>query len=312
MELDIMGTKTELIPFSVGLVIDDSIDNSHYIRVIPIEQHGYIDGEITDLVKVDEVKGKDSQGNNWETSYTTTNALTAKWMSNDSNRRTPPSIHKGEKVQLYRYGDSEDIFWDDFGQDTRNRTTERQVNAWSNKPKRDSKELNSTNSYYLEVDTATGLVTLKTNKSNGEKVAYTIQVQTKKSILVIEDDLGNAFYIDSLKKEVGMENQAKSKVQLLDKDINLEALESVNIKAKNINLSATNGITGKAKTVNYQASTSYSVKTNTWSTNASSMIGTSSGSYGITSTSLTHNGVNVGGTHSHMEQGDGKPTGPPQ
>ena len=297
-----MNDITQLVPFSVGLVIADSIDNSYYIRVIPIEQQGFINGEIEDGANVDEVKGKDSLGNDWETSYTTTNALSAKWISRDSNRRTPPSMHKGEKVQLYKYADSDDIFWEDNGQDTRNRTTERQVNAWSNKPKRDSKELNSTNSYYLEVDTATGLVTLKTNKSNGEKVAYTIQVQTKNSILVIEDDLGNAFYIDSLKKEVGMENQAKSKVQLLDKDINLEALESVNIKAKNINLSATNGITGKAKTVNYQASTAYSINTNNIALK---------GNFKATGGGFTHNSINVGSTHTHIGN-QGKPTSPPK
>lgn len=299
-----MGDNTQLIPFSVGLVIADSIDNSHYIRVIPIEQQGFIDGKIEDGANVDTVKGKDSLGNSWETSYTTTNALSAKWLPKDSNRRTPPSIHKGEKVQLYKYADSDDLFWEDFGQDTKNRTTERVVKAWSNKPKRDSKELDHTNSYYFEVDTSEGNVTLKTNKSNGEKFAYTIQIQGKNGILVVEDDVGQAFYIDSNKKETTLENQSGCKVQLLDKDVNIIATD-------NINMTAGKAINGQTKTVNWQASTTYTVKTAAWSLQASSMTGKSSGAFSITSTTFTHNGKNVGDSHGHMEQGDGRKVGPP-
>lgn len=299
-----MVDATQLKPFSVGLVIEDSVENSFYIRVIPIEQQGFHDGIITDGANVDEVKGKDSLGNSWETSYTTTNALSAKWISRSSNRRTPPSIHKGEKVQLLKYGDSEDIFWEDFGQDTKNRTTEREVKAWSNKPKRDSKELDHTNSYFFEVDTTTGLVTFKTNKSNGEPFAYTLQIQAKEGIVVLENDAGDVLYIDGTKKEVGMENQAGCKVQLLDKDINIIAIDNINMKAgKSIN--------GETKTINWQASTTYAVKTAAWNIQASSMSGKSSGTFAITSAAFTHNGTNVGSDHGHMEQGDGKKVGPP-
>lgn len=299
-----MVDATQLKPFSVGLVIEDSVENSFYIRVIPIEQQGFHDGIITDGANVDEVKGKDSLGNSWETSYTTTNALSAKWMSRSSNRRTPPSICKGEKVQLLKYADSEDIFWEDFGQDTKNRTTERQVQAWSNKAKRDGKELDHTNSYFFEVDTATGDVTFKTNKSNGEEFAYTVQIQAKNGILVFEDDVGQSFHIDSNKREVAMENQDGCLVQLLGKSINIKAPEDINITAgKNIN--------GKAKSIIWNAATTYSVKTASWNMEASSMTGKSSGTFAITSTAFTHNGKNVGDDHSHMEQGDGKPVGPP-
>lgn len=308
-----MNDVTQLVPFSVGLVIADSVENSYYIRVIPIEQQGFIHGEIEDGSNVDNVKGKDSQGNEWETSYTTTNALTAKWISRDSNRRTPPSIHKGERVQLYKYADSDDVFWEDNGQDTKNRTTEREVKVWSNKPKRDGEELSAKNAYFFEVDTNTGLVTFKTNKNNGEPFAFTLQAQAKKGIFVLEIDQGECFYIDGNKKEVTMENSSGAKVQLIDKVINIEAPDDVNIKAgKNINMKAGTAIMGETKTVNWNAATTYAVKTATWSMTASSMIGKSSGSFDITSASFTHNGKNVGDTHQHMEQGDGKLVSTPQ
>lgn len=38
---------------------------------------------------------------------------------------------------------------------------------------------------------------------------------------------------------------------------------------------------------------------------------TMTGNVAMTGGSLTHNGVNVGGTHTHTEQGDGQPTSPP-
>lgn len=308
-----MSDITKLVPFSVGLVIEDSVNNSFFIRVIPVEQQGFLNGKIEDGANQDVVKGKDSLGNSWEGSYTTTVALTAKWLSKDSNRRTPPSIHKGEKVQLYKYADSDDIFWEDMGQDTKNRTTEREVKAWSNKPKRDSKELDSTNSYFLEVDTATGLITLQTNKSNGEPFAFTFQAQTKKGIFVFEIDQGESIYIDGNKKEVGMENSAGSFVRCTDKVVTINGTDTVDIKAgKNINLESGTAINGKTKSVNWNASTTYSVKTSSWTLQASSMSGKSSGAFAITSTSFTHNGTNVGDKHSHMEQGDGKPVGPPQ
>lgn len=308
-----MNDITQLVPFSVGLVIADSINNNPYIRVIPIEQQGFIDGKIEDGYNEDVVEGTDSLGNSWQGNYTTSTGLSAKWISKDSNRRTPPSIHKGEKVQLYKYADSDDIFWEDMGQDTNNRTTERVVMAWSNKPKRDGKELDSTNSYFLEVDTNTGLVTLQTNKSNGEPFGFTLQIQTKKGIAVLENDVGDTVYIDGSKKDVGLENQSGCKVQLLDKDVNIKAVENVNIEAgKNINLKSGNSITGETKTINWNASTTYSVKTSTWNIQASSMTGKSSGTFAINSAGFTHNGVNVSSDHTHMEQGDGKPTGPPK
>ncbi len=297
-----MNDITQLVPFSVGLVIADSVENSYYIRVIPIEQQGFIHGEIEDGSNVDNVKGKDSQGNEWETSYTTTNALTAKWISRDSNRRTPPSIHKGERVQLYKYADSDDVFWEDNGQDTRNRTTEREVKVWSNKPKRDGEELSAKNAYFLEVDTNTGLVTFKTNKSNGEPFSYTFQLQTKKGIFVVEDDVGNSIAIDSSKKEVILENQSKSFIQLLDKDITINATDNLNIKVgKNMVTTVGSKMTTTAATASLKLSGAYSIKT-------SSMDLT--GAFKAIGSSMTHNGVNVGSVHSHIGN-LGKPVSPP-
>ena len=300
-----MSAQTELIPYSVGLVIEDTIDNSWWLRAIPIEKQGFIDGEIKDLANSETVKGVDSQGNSWETSYQTTNAVSAKWYSGDSNRRTPPNIHKGEKVQLLRYGDSEEFFWTDIGQDSKNRTTERVVQAWSNKPERDGKELDNTNSYYFEVDTENGLITLKTNKNNGEPFEYTVQLNTKDGTVVIEDDTDNAIYIESSKKEVGMENTSGCFIRLKDKDIEISAVN-------NINITAGNELKGTAPKINWNASTSYKISTNTYNLSSSKADITASGGYSVTSGSMTHNGVNVGATHSHMEQGDGKPVGPPQ
>ena len=305
-----MIDKTSLSKYSIGLVIEDAIDNSFYIRVIPIEDQPYQDGKVEDCYFKDETKGVDAKGEQWESKYLTTNALSARWLQNDSNRRTPPSIHKGEKVQLYRYADSEDIYWEDLGQDTKNRTTEREVKAWSNKPKRDGEELDHTNSYFLEVDTKEGLITLKTNKNNSEPFAYTFQLQTKKGIFIFEDDVGNNIYLDSNKKEILLENQSKSFIQILDKDINITAVNNLNIKVgkdmttnvgSNQTTTVASNLSVKAAKASLDASGGYTVKTSTMSL---------TGAFAVKGSSMTHNGANVGSVHSHTGN-LGRPVSPP-
>lgn len=57
--------------------------------------------------------------------------------------------------------------------------------AWSNTQDEAVKILDETNTYYFQISTHLKLVTFSTSKSDGEPYAYTIQINTKKVMLLL-------------------------------------------------------------------------------------------------------------------------------
>lgn len=251
------------------------------LEVTPVEEYGYLDGELNTQRETFEETGVDAFGNEYQVKIETSNTIKAKWLQWGSNRITPPNIRRGEMVLLYQYANVDEYYWVACGKDDYLRRLETATWAFSNTRDEKTKELNPSNSYFFEVSTHNKHVTLQTNKSDQQKpepFAYTIQVNTGHGCVVITDDVGNFITLNSKETSITLQNQSGTKVELIKDKINLYSSDSVNIDTKTFNVNA--------QTTNITAQTN--IKGNT---DIKGNFSTSGG--------FTNNGVNVGSSHTH-------------
>lgn len=286
---------------SMGIVLTDKAADSWEIEVKPVETNGLSDGLVTTDKETKEVTGVNHAGESYSETVTSAHGILAKWYPDQPNRTSAPDVSKGETVELWKYADSDQYYWRASNLSPEMRTRETITIAASNKPKKDKVKLDSTNSYFMEMCTRTKQVTLKTNKSDGEPFGYTIQVNTKSGAVIIEDDVGNLIQLDSSTNTIELTSNAGSSL-LMNENIVMDSKGDITLNAGGkINMIATGAY-------NVQ-SANYLIKSTNF--NATSGGATFSTNLDING-KLNNNGVNVGSTHQHREQGDGQLVSEPQ
>lgn len=234
------------------------------IMATPIEQLMMLDGEIKSNPLSPEAQGTDASGASYNTKVTVDMAVQAKWMPMDPNRHTPPDVRRGERVMLWQYGDTDTFFWTELGWDRHLRKLETVVMTFSGTQDESADSTHPDNCYYLEVSTHEGLITLKTSKANSEFASYLLQINAKDGVVVLLDDIGNSFQMDSKNTLIAMVNAMGTIFRLDQKKIFGHADETITLEAKDsIFFSATNGINLKCKDFLLDASNSVTVKTQT-------------------------------------------------
>lgn len=282
------------------------------LEVFPIEKLAYVDGEIVDTPEDIESDGEDAFGNAYSVKTKSSNSIKATWFPFGSNRMTPPDIRRGERVLLWRYADTDMYYWTSTGLDDFLRRLETVVYAFSNTTDEGVKKLTTENSVFIEVSTHLGVITLSTPKNHGEKFAYKFQFNYRKGIVILMDDAGNYFEMDSNERSIVLKNGDGS-ILSLDKMIALLATQQeINLKTKAYSLDCTTAVVN--------ASTSITTKTGTYTMNATTSTITSvvningattiqgntaiTGGFGLTGNAdingaLKNNGIAVGSTHKH-------------
>jgi hypothetical protein len=294
---------------SMGIVLADKPADSWEIEVKPHESNGLSDGLLSTEIKTQEVTGVNHAGESYSETVNAVHGILAKWYPDQANRLSAPDVKAGELVELWKYADSDQYYWRSSNLNHANRDKETITIAAANKPKKDKLKLDATNSYFMEMCTRTKQVTLKTNKSDGEPFAYTIQVNTKTGAVVITDDVGNYIQLDSEENTIELFSNAGSSVKV-NENILFETNGNIVGTAKgNIDFTAKGSVTMKATGAYNVQSASYLIKSANF--NATSGGATFSTNLDING-KLNNNGVNVGSTHQHLEQGDGKLVSVPQ
>lgn len=278
---------------SIGYAAQNLPLGSTKLEITPVEQLGYLDGEITSDREEMEASGFDARGNMYSVKIETSNSMTAEWLKWGSNRDTPPNIRRGERVLLWQYAEEDKYYWSTLGLDDHLRRLETVRWVFSNTKDEDTKDLNENNSYYAEVDTHSKLVTLRTNKSDGEPYAYNVQLNAKDGCITIMDDIGNTFGMNSAVNQLWMENADGSYVIIDRKNIDINCQDTIKMKSRNLvvetqETTVTANNTGFNSNVNIKGNTS-------------------------TNGTLRNNGTNVGSTHTHPGvQGGPSSTGTPK
>jgi hypothetical protein len=267
--------------YSMGVAAENKKRSSMELEVVPVEILNMVDGELVpNLTDIDD-KGIDGRGQEYSVKVTSANSIKAVWLQFGSNRTTAPDVRRGEPIFLFQYADSEVFYWVCPGLKDELRRLETVVHAYSNTTDESVRQLDATNSYYVEVSTHDKHMTVHTSKNDGEPFEYTIQINTAEGVVTITDDDGNFFQLDSSERRLLLQNKDNS---FLD------------INKRNIFMSAPKHIGLKCETYSLDASKSSTMTTQVWSANASNSIAFNSPQLTATIGSSTFIGaVNVSG-----------------
>lgn len=218
---------------SMGVVANNKELGSDVIQVIPIEQAPFIDGELASVPFDAEASGKDSQGNSFNVKTQTDQAIAAKWARQaGANRGTPPDVRRGQRVHLWKFADKNDYWWTYAGLDDHLFKLETVVMRFSATADEAADSTALENCYYLEISSHTKTITLQTAKVNGEFCKYVLQINMAEGRVVLTDDLGNDFTLDSKETVISMENAEGTILALNKKDISMYAPQHIQMVAE--------------------------------------------------------------------------------
>lgn len=185
---------------------------------------------------------RDPQQNLTVSNVTVSNHIEATWYGG-SNRAYPPNVVAGEHVTVFQIGDTDQWYWDSIGRDHDQRKKE-VYRVFTSDVDTPNTEKDDDNTYFFEIDTVKGAVTISTCKADGEAFRYTIRIDTEASTLQAADDVGNRFVIDSTQKSVSLINQEQCITQLIDKNVIVGAVEDLILRAGRQIVYASPAITG--------------------------------------------------------------------
>lgn len=222
---------SQLVPYAVGTAAENKKLRSRELLVIPHEHFPFLDGELNAGTKPLEFSGVDSGGGNYQGSVDTSNDVRALWLPESSNRVTAPDVRRGERILLYRYGDSDQYFWRPMGLDDHLRKLETVVFAISATTDESKQELDVESCYFFEMSSHTKQITVHTSKANGERFAYDFQIDAEESKVLLTDDAGNYFLLDSANSHLRMENADGTYYELDKQKIKGYAPQTIDFEA---------------------------------------------------------------------------------
>lgn len=213
--------------YGLGYVVADKAEDSYEIEVYPVEVIPTAEG---DLSKNDSssLSIQDSQGNNVSVKYDKSNSIPCTWYPNgEQNRITAPDVCKGDIVEVYTFGETDEYFWCVYSHNQALRKREKVLYYFSNKAGTGG---DSTQGYFLLVDTINKTVHFHTANNDGEACGYDMLFNTKEGQLSISDTLNNSIILDSVKGQLNI--TTNEKIVLNTKEVTVNCL-SANIKASN-------------------------------------------------------------------------------
>lgn len=237
-------SPSHLQPISIGIVAENKLPSSNTIEVTPIEKLPFVDGELTQTGTTLSTSGTDVNGAAYSTQVASSTTIKAEWLrEGESNRVSAPDVRRGARVKLYQFADSDRYYWTVCGDDSGLRKLETVTHAWSGTQDESAKP-DPSNSYFLQISTHTGLITLTTSKANGEPYGYGIQLNTKEGYLRIQDDIGNYLVLDSTQNLWEIGNGDQSLFQMMQTKLAIMTQTEIDIKTTNLNIQANTNHTG--------------------------------------------------------------------
>lgn len=282
---------------SRGMAANNVDIDDVWLEVFCPELTGFTDGEINSNPVKLTTQGMDNTGSHYTCELLTTNSIKAKWKPNGTNRITAPNVRRGERVEVWQYGDADAYYWSTTGEDDTQRRLETVTHAYSNTLDESTTQLTKDNTYHTTISTHQKKIELGTSKSNGEPFIHTFQLDTEKGLMTYQDDIGNVIQVNSAENQIFIENSAGSSIIIDQGNIKINAPQSLTINTPRFTLNGSEvAITGTTSI--------------TGNTNIQGQTGIQGG-LGVQG-SMNNNGVNIGSTHTHsgVERGGGK-TGTP-
>lgn len=242
--------------YGIGRATHDLEYGSKVLKVADIEklpaQHGKLNNKATTVTS----NSTDSLGRTHAAKGKIGAGIPCTWINYFGNRLLAPDIRSGERVLIWRYGDSNDYFWTPTNLDEEFRTLEHLILGVSNRKAKGKGKLNRDNTYFFELDTYNKIINLQTSKSDGEKFIYNIRIDGKKHTVFVGDNVGNEYTIDSLNTKVQLKNKDGSLFALNKKDINVSCSGNYTATVENAYTVTCESYTINSKTNTFSASMS--------------------------------------------------------
>lgn len=282
--MNYQNESSGLYLYSLGYVSEDIVEDSLFVKVVPIEIISDIEGDLTNTTK-ETNNNVNIENENKVTIKSKDVVIVAKWLNlSDANRVTPPNVCKGETIRIFKYADTDKYFWSTLYNEIDLRKREKTVYAFSNKGSVEDESLLN-NMYYFTFDTINKHVRIHTDDTDGELCTYDIEINTLDGMLTIIDGKKNFIELDSDNDKL---------TATIHKDIILNSENiTMNSKKHTINtneyiLNATNSMTVKTNIHKFNATSS------TLTTNI-----THTGNLDSSGGNITHEGSHIDSTHKH-------------
>ena len=229
--------KSKFYLYTIGEAASDKPLGSYTLEVFPSEM---LPNTTVDPSSIDSTPKtvKDSNGSISSVVVNKSRTISCEWLPiGDSNRTTPPDVTAGEKVFVYRYGDTDLYFWTTAYFEIDLRKHESVTWLYSNKPEKSNLQTATINAYRFVVDTLNKFLELFTNNNDGEYTTYNLSINTKDGVITIIDGKSNVFCLESQTDTltINLQNELNivttNKVNVLSKEINIKAGGDINIEA---------------------------------------------------------------------------------
>lgn len=182
------------------------------------ELNNFYDKEISSKGERESFDYVDGQGNKQSGTRTTSQSVPAVWRPSEDNRITPPDVRRGEELIIWKYGDTDQLFWQPRNIDRHRRKLETVTHAYSGTTNEDDDTVTADNHYITEVSTHKGHVIISTSSANGEECKWNFQIRGRDGVFLIGNDNNDEFLIDKVNGTIRVINSFDSVVELVKKD----------------------------------------------------------------------------------------------
>lgn len=174
-----------------GLVVEDLSEGSGLLKVLPYASS-------TNMGTTNLLKNTIKLGD--EEEIDGSSFIVAKWLSTNSNIRTPPYVTAGSRVVLYKSLAGDEYYWTEELAQLDKRKLEEVTFMLSNRREGENspeeKPLNICN-YAVTFSTLNKTIRIDTDNNDEEPAKYIINLDTKNGLFIIEDDLKNLSLLNS-------------------------------------------------------------------------------------------------------------------
>lgn len=206
--------------YAIGTVASDLISGNAPIKVFLHEIMSNVDGAIGDDNNISE-NVKTSDNKVYAINMNSSGTVNAVWINNNSNRVTPPNVRSGEKVEIWKYEDSDKYYWKTMGSELDLRKLEHVKWVFVNTDASGETQINDSNSYSFTMSTLNKMAKLHTSDSNGELTTHDIELDTKEGKLSYKDGKGNFFELTS--GDDGFTLSTNNSVNIITQNANVKA-----------------------------------------------------------------------------------------
>lgn len=216
----------------LGKAAEDLVLGSVMLKVIVPELTPALSGGFQAATETQTVSLMSPTGTATASTVRTANHIVAEYRGDDQNMY-PPQVKLNEQVLVFKVAGSDKWRWKPYGRDAHMRGLDRRRTSVSNVPGDTVVEKDDSNTYWNEINTIDGVATLiATSKSNGETYSYKFEVQARGGQIILADDTGNMFYMNSKEKMVQLVSADQASVTVKEKDVFIAAPRDVTIKAE--------------------------------------------------------------------------------